>query len=293
MEIELRVWDDDASKYLEGSPGRVAGNDLLGHIRVIRFDTESDLGRTIAERDRQSRASGGRRFLISWTAVGSTPAAFKHPGFAMLEVVAAFEPAGEECGTVYSKGGCPVCYAGEEQVGPLILDLRHRQPGRDIDSQTVPRSDIARTIADEIIVSGHLAAELELSGLTGFSFGPVYQVGRPEPVSNWKQLLASGPTVPTVPPTRFGVTPLDPDEPDAARCVREGPDHVAGLNLISDLTMGSTPETDLALTTQFVGDARGLLRPARIIVASPRLVEVLRSAKVRGVRLFSAHIADA
>jgi len=108
-----------------------------------------------------------------------------------LSITAVFEPAGEECGTRYDEScACPhvfapvmdlsdcypgvslgpdLCGAGRVQVGDLVLDLT-----------CVPRTkDIARTIANEWIVSQRLADLLGTAGLTGFVLRPVRHRRKP------------------------------------------------------------------------------------------------------------------
>ena len=86
-----------------------------------------------------------------------------------LNITTVFEPAGEECGTVYDETtACPVCGAGRTQVSELVLDLRK-----------APRSkQIARTIADEWVVSQCLAEVLTDAGMTGFKLRRVRHKAR-------------------------------------------------------------------------------------------------------------------
>jgi hypothetical protein len=87
-----------------------------------------------------------------------------------LRIRSAFEPAGEECGTVYDESEtCSECGAGRRQVGDLILDLRKAPKVK----------DIARTIAvDERIVSQRLAELMVDAKLTGFELGAVRHKAR-------------------------------------------------------------------------------------------------------------------
>jgi len=76
----------------------------------------------------------------------------------------AFEPTGEECGTVYDEAvSCPTCGAGRKQVSPLKLNLRK-----------IPKTkDLARTIADEWVVSQRLVNALVDANISGVEFQPV------------------------------------------------------------------------------------------------------------------------
>jgi hypothetical protein len=88
-----------------------------------------------------------------------------------LAILGGFEPPGELCGTVYDEASaCPRCGAGVIQVSGLRLDLRK-----------APRNkDIARTIADEWIVSQRLAKLMTHAGLSEFALYPVQHVARYE-----------------------------------------------------------------------------------------------------------------
>jgi hypothetical protein len=89
----------------------------------------------------------------------------------LLTISAAFEPVGEECGTEYDDAaGCPKCGAGAPQRTSLRLDLR----------RTPKSKDIARTIADEWIVSQRLAERLIDARLTGFELQRVRHKARSE-----------------------------------------------------------------------------------------------------------------
>lgn len=80
-----------------------------------------------------------------------------------------FEPAGEECGTIYDETtACPHCGAGRRQVSDLVLDMRK-----------IPKSrDITSTIADEWIVSQRLAELMLEARLTGFELRPIRHKAR-------------------------------------------------------------------------------------------------------------------
>lgn len=219
-----------------------------------------------------------------------------------LVITSTFEPAGEECGTTYDEsvachyretetfpvsipGGRSVdlieqrCGAGRKQSSDLRLDLRR-----------VPRSkDIARTIADEWVISDRFAALLEGIRATGFEARPVFQRSQHEPSRTWHQLTITAPSVDIVPPTLAGVRPSDLDSEGTYRCPLG---HVIGLNLLSELTVSrrDRPKTDFAITRQYIGVRRGLLAPAPLIVVSQRVREVIERNHIKGCRLEVAHL---
>jgi len=86
-----------------------------------------------------------------------------------LSITRTFEPAGEECGTVYDEStACPDCGAGATQTSALRLDLRKAPKNK----------DIAQTIASEIIVSQRLAELLTDNDLKGFELRQVRHKAR-------------------------------------------------------------------------------------------------------------------
>ncbi len=77
----------------------------------------------------------------------------------------AFEPPGEECGTVYEESSaCEICKANARQDSDLFLDFRN-----------IPRASLlTRTITDEFVVSEELAGVLLESEASGFELRPIH-----------------------------------------------------------------------------------------------------------------------
>jgi hypothetical protein len=268
-----------------------------------------------------------------------------------LDITAVFEPAGEECGTVYDESrACPhpfphgrTCGAGAKQISDLFLDLRK-----------VPKAkDIASTIADEWIVSQRLAELLVDAKITGFELRPVRHRARfdEDPVKleslvtgreilqraeksgllkgswafdvwlnrveqrelvertwrenaerlqkreavrrpnypTWYQLVITSSPVPTAPPTRFGIDPFDEDPEGLYRCPCG---HIAGLNLLSEVTLKRSgwDGSDFGCTKEMIGVRGGVGRPHPILLASPKLWRLLIDHSVRGFKLEVAHL---
>ena len=269
-----------------------------------------------------------------------------------LDITAVFEPAGEDCGTVYDEScACPhvfsagqqTCGVGAKQVSDLFLDFRK-----------IPRNkDIARTIADEWIVSQRLA-ELMVDGkLSGFELRPARHrarfrddsvrleslaagrellerarirgitkdswqfdcwLNRPEQdvlmervweenvkrkegreakrgtkYPNWYQLLITSEPVPVLPSTKFGLGPFDEDPTGSYRCPFG---HIAGLNLLSEVTVSRTQwdGSDLGRTKEMVGARGGVGRPHPILLASPKLRQLFLDHSVRGAKFEVTHL---
>jgi hypothetical protein len=115
-----------------------------------------------------------------------------------------------------------------------------------------------------------------------------HQHRKPTPV--WYEIARAG-TVEIVPPTRTGIDPFDDDSKGRYSCCRGD---TIGLNLISELWVSrqdfENETCDIAVTKQHVGVRRGLLRPERMLLISPRAWRVLDDNGIKGFRVEVAHL---
>lgn len=291
--VEFRIPEDEWQRFVGRDMGKVIGRPVTGLIRKVEVPIGDHMFDEIGRIHRSLNAKRGHGLFTAWIPHAQYSAAeLAAAEILSLSVPAVFEPAGEEVGTKYDDSdACEICGIGRRQVSDLILDLRKVQPERDIDTQTVPRKDIARTIADEVVVSSRFGDALLNSGMTGIRLRPVLQVGKREPSPNWRQLVIGGMTVVAIPPTRFGIDPFDEDPEGRYRCPRG---HVAGLNLLSEVTIdrASWSGSDVATTSQAVGRRQGLLVPTPLIMVSSRFQAFVARNSFTGVSLEIAHLAD-
>ncbi|HZP46648.1 MAG TPA: hypothetical protein VFB15_13445 [Candidatus Binataceae bacterium] len=85
-----------------------------------------------------------------------------------MYITSVFEPAGEQCGTIYDETrACEICGASPPQISALRLDLRR-----------VPRADITRTIANEAVVSERFVEAFHKADLSGADFDAVQHAPR-------------------------------------------------------------------------------------------------------------------
>jgi hypothetical protein len=358
--LELRVLERRAQKVFLPTEGKHLGE----FVRQLMLSTSDPKLLRVSEAQRLHRSRGevffsGWEFHRRYSAMELDAAEIFQ-----LVITAVFEPSGEECGTVYDESGAckelfrehdhefqghkthstECCGAGAKQTSGLVLDL-HKVP---------KKKDIARTIANEWIVSQRFAEILIDNGMTGFELRPARHKGyhregpidlkrypsgrellakarasgfdtdsvefdiwiarpeqsepwertvqehisakekrerlRPRNLPKWYQLIIKSPPVPTSPPTRFGAEPFDEDPEGRFRCPKG---HVAGLNLLSELTVARVgwDGSDLAATREMVGIRRGLLRPAPLLLISPRLWRLLRENNINGYKVEVAHLA--
>jgi hypothetical protein len=337
---EFRIVEKFASKLFADNEGK-----KLGWIRKVELATDDPRFERIGELNREIRATTDSSFFYGWivrrryTKEELAAAACFH-----LTISAVFEPPGESCGTKYDEStACPKCGAGAAQVSDLRLDLRK-----------VPRGkEIARTIADEWIVSQHLAERMTDAGLTGFELRSVrhkarYEddpldlrqvptgremlkkaeaVGIPpatgrfdvwlnraenrtlleqaraeytvlkgeesnrsgEPIPVWHQLVVTSADAEIAPPTRVGIDPFDDNSKGEWRCPLGD---LIGLALLSEVSISaaSRGDADIVCSRQFIGVRRGLLRPSRVILISPKFWKLIESERRKGIEIEVAHL---
>ena len=189
-----------------------------------------------------------------------------------------FEPAGDECGTIYETL-CPHCNLGL-QMSELILDLRH-----------VPlHKDIARTIAlVEWVVSSKFVHAFVEKGLSGAEFRSVFDFKNPMRSSQqWHQLQVVGKAGAIAEETLVGRDPFSPSEIDW-RCPLG---HSVAAQILSEvyLRRDAWDGSDIAVTSSLFGQGRNLLRPTPLVIISQRMYRVLQEAELKGYTVEVAHL---
>lgn len=274
--VEFRVADGFAGRLFAEDEGV-----RLGSIRRVRIRTTDSRFAEVGQLQQMCLDRHGRPFFFGWRYLRR----YSEPELEAAELfsvqwLATFEPAGEECGTVIDEAeACARCGAGAVQRGPLVLPVRR-----------IPKTrDFAITIAGERVVSERARRGLSNLGVTGAEFRAVQSTGGG--LTHWHQLLAVGPTVQLAPSTEVGNGPFDLDPGNENRCPLG---HVAGLNLLSEVTIVRPPGplADLVETTQYVGVRRGLLRPERLLLVSPRVRRLVLDEGLKGWGFEVAHIVN-
>jgi hypothetical protein len=274
--IEFRIPEEHASRWLAKHDGVSLGDS----VRKLIIETNDPRMQVVAEAERTLKLRG-RTFFTSWRLRRSyTKADLAAARVFRLKITAIFEPAGEVCGTKYDEStACELCGTGAEQLGPLILDVKRIPKGK----------SFAKTIAGEIIVAQRVVDLFEEYDITGAQFYPVRAKNAKDlkPVG-WYQFKVLSADAEIVAPTRIGVDPFDEDPVDC-RC--SGGD-LLGLNLLSETFAKSSTvgDADVVASHQFVGIRRGLLRPERIILISPKVRRVIDSLQLKGCEIEVAHL---
>lgn len=275
---EFRVVEEFAPRLFEASEGKRLGDS----VRKIEIATDDPRFETIGRLQSETRAKTDRSFFYGWILRRRySKAELEAATLFHLKVTSMFEPAGEECGTKYDETtACPRCGAGAKQSTPLYLPEKR-----------IPKSkDVSRTIAGEIVVSRQVGELFARHGITGAELLPIRSKGASSVESkDWFQLIVQNSEAEVIAPTRVGIDPFDDDEKGECRCPLGD---LIGLNLLSEVSIksASRDDVDIISTRQFVGTRRGLLRPERIILVSPKLRRLIESEKLRGLEVEVAHL---
>jgi hypothetical protein len=330
--VDFRIDEDDAQKHLLPTDGVQLGCDLEGHptTRKVEVAVTDPLYAKIGELECQYKATGKQAgFFLGW----QIRRKYTKAELAAAEVFRAlpkhtFEPAGEECGTVYDESkACEYCGVGAARATDLILPP-NRLPKRG-------NLALARTIAGEVIASEAFARLFKAHRLRGAEFQPIRARRTGKAVPGWYALAVTAPSVLIVPPTRAGLAPfaeLDWEHPPPA-CASKSREyrqedwakliaqddrwiewskasyreqrwadrheeyrcplgHTIGLSLLSEVSIqrADVKDWDLAETAQHFGVRRGLLRPETKLLVSPRLYQLVKEDDLKGITFEVAHL---
>jgi hypothetical protein len=163
--VEFRIPEKFAKRFLSPDQGLRLG-DSVRKLTVAIEDPLYEQVRMIEEQQQKR----GEFFFLGWQIKRRYSAEeLAVAQLFELTIIAVFEPAGEECGTIYDDStACKICGAGRNQISTLILDLR----------KAPKKKDFARTIADEWIISQRLAEILVDNKITGFELRQVQHKAR-------------------------------------------------------------------------------------------------------------------
>lgn len=273
--IEFRIPESRAARHLPADAGV-----RLGMARKLEVSIDDPLFDKIRSLSLEFREKG-EDFITAWIPHRKySPRELENADLLRLSARKVFEPAGEECGTIYDDGeACPLCGAGGRQMTPLFLDGKRFPTG----------VDYAETISGESVVSRRLVDVFLSHHLRGVDFGAVHFADRGGSLSEtYHQMLISGSHVRLHGATRVGNDPFD--ESSGGHCLRGD---LAGLNLLSEVWIERSDYRgdDVLATKEFVGTRRGVLRPRPLILVTPRVWLAIRDSKLKGFSVEVAHLS--
>ncbi len=156
--IEFRIWNEYAHLLLGTDKNRNPHG-----ITIITKDANDPIVEKIRVLQGQIKEKFDDLFCLVEVKRNYTRKELDEAALLRINIKPTFEPAGEECGTEFDESSeCDICGVNRKQLGPLKLDRR-----------SIPRKDIARTIAGEVIVSQRLAEKVVDAELKGFELRPV------------------------------------------------------------------------------------------------------------------------
>jgi hypothetical protein len=157
--IEFRINNEYAHLLLKPNEGKRNASNTIIHITKedLKFEQIRILCKDIRERKNDFF------FLYSNIKREYSKEELGQATLLQIKLKTTFEPAGEECGTIYDETeACEICGANRKQIGTLKLK-----------KGSIPKKDIARTIAGEVVVSERFKEIFEQRNLRGIEFLPI------------------------------------------------------------------------------------------------------------------------
>jgi len=280
--FEFRINYDFAHLLFETHEGKDLGQ-ISKTVKVVRITREDPRFDQIPIISKQIKNKYNRGFFFGWKIIRKYS---KHEinDARMFHILfrSTFEPSGEMSGTKYDEiSACTSCGANRKQIGPLRLK-----------KGSIPKKDVARTIAGEIVVSEKFKKLYRKRKLSGVSFQSVFYKQK---VSPWHQLINNLTGVELDKQTMAGINPFDFSHKSGSETYKCPKGHTIGLNLLSEAYIKDNKvikQHDILITKQNVGVNRGLLRPEPIYLCSPRFKNMVEEEKLRGFSFEIAHIVD-
>jgi hypothetical protein len=274
--LELRINYDYASLLFKTDEGKKAGTSIKV-VEISKNDPRYDQIPIIAK---QLAQKYNKTFFFGWEIKRKyskkelSTATLLH-----MKIKNTFEPAGEECGTLYDESiSCEMCGANRIQISSLMLK-----------KGTIPKKDIARTISGEIVVSGKFVAALKKRGLKGALLESVLFS---KETSTYFQLIALE-KVGLMQNTIVGINPFDLSTSNEGEIYLCPNGDTIGLNLLSEPYIQNNPSiytNDIFVSKQTIGIKRGLLRPEPIYLCSSAFRIMIEEENLSGFDFEIAHI---
>ncbi|WP_132011677.1 MULTISPECIES: hypothetical protein [unclassified Flavobacterium] len=288
--IEFRINYDFAHLLFKEDEGKNVGTS----VRVVEISKSDPRYNQIPIISKQVKENYDRGFFFGWKIKRKYSInEIKSASLFYLKIKNVFQPAGEECGTIYDETeACDICGANRKQIGPLKLKRN-----------SIPKKDISKTISGEIVVSEKFAIALKSRNLQGVILNPVFLN---EKESNYFQLNANN-KLQLSEKTIAGNDPFETTSGDEGgsydisgykinmkkevyKCPKG---HLIGLNILSEVYVLNNPSiynTDFFTSVQKAGVKRGLLEPEPIYFCSKDFKKMTDEEKLTGFDFEVAHI---
>lgn len=265
--IEFRIGNEFVHLLLKPGEGKRNASNTIIHItkKDPKFEQIRILDKQIRKKNNDSF------FLYSNIKREYSKKEIETATLLQMKIKTTFEPAGEECGTIYDETtACEICGANRKQISSLKLKR-----------STIPKKDIARTIAGEIVVSKKFKEALKLRNLKGCDLRPVTLT---KVSSDYFQLVATS-EIELSKRTVAGINIFDLSTCSLGEIYNCPKGHTIGLNLLSEAyVLKSTliNSMDFVVSKQKIGVKRGLLRPEPIYFCSQAFRKMVDEEKLKG-----------
>jgi hypothetical protein len=245
--LELRVNLDYAHMLFKSEEGKYLGTS----IKIIELSKKDPRYNQIPLIAKQVQDKYNRSFFFGWKIKRKySNEEYNSANLFHLKIKTTFEPAGEECGTLYDETEtCKICGVNRKQINRLHLKY-----------SSIPKKDIARTISGEVIVSEKFVNSYKERGLKGAKFEPVVLNGGR---SKYYQLDTST-EIELSKKTVAGINPFNLSTSNEGEVYKCPYNHTIGLNILSEpcvLRNSLINDYDFFASKQRIGVKRGLLRP--------------------------------
>ena len=286
--IELRVREKHANLVFCEDEGERLGCGITA-VRKVRIRSDDPRIPQIMKLQDELPSEhdfffGGAGFIRKYSAAELRAAEILNVGLSGL-----FEPAGQDCGTIYDDGSaCAICGAGAPQVSELFLKLG-----------SLPKSkDCAVSIAlVEQVVSQRFFDLVQENGITGVQLPQVRprltlrsrsRESAAAAAKKWYQFVINSAPVDIVPPTRFGRIPFWELQPECPL------GHFTGLWPLTEATVDRTSwdGSDIFRSKQLFGVRGGVLRPFPYFFVTQRAYRLIVKSRLRGFKFHVAHLRE-
>jgi len=275
---EFRIYDKYAHLLLRPDEGKRMG--IYRAIKILRDDPKFDQIKRLTERIRLEH--NDYFFLYSNITRQYAKEELDNASLLQLKIATTFEPAGEECGTEYDETlACDICGTNRKQITPLKLR-----------KGSIPKQDIARTIAGEVVVSEKLKENFQRYNLKGVTFDSIL-AGKS--ILNIYQPKVVSPELELSVKTIAGTNVFDLSHSSGTEIYKCPKGHTIGLNLLSEAFVVNSPAIsgyDFFVTKQKIGVNRGLLRPQPLYICSQAFRQMVLKEKLSGFDFEVAHVEE-
>lgn len=256
------------------------GKRLGTSVKIIELSKDDQRFSQIPLIDKKVQEKYDQKFFFGWEIKRKyTKNELEEAQLLHMKIKKTFEPAGEECGTLYDETeSCEICGVNRKQISPLTLK-----------KSSIPKQDIARTITGELVVTEKFVSIFQKKGLKGALFKPVVFN---KAVSNYSQLIAST-EIELSEKTISGINPFDLSPSNEGEIYKCPKGHTIGLNLLSEPYIVQSQiinNSDFFASKQKIGVKRGLLRPEPIYICSQTFRRVIVEEKLKGFEFEVARI---